>query len=70
MSPQLAREINAADAVGPDLLLCKQLSRRRPLRRRLLLDRGGGEVVVAELSLDDGQRHAFVGDLDGVGVAG
>jgi hypothetical protein len=26
--------------------------------------------MVAELSLDDGQRHAFVGDFDGVGVAG
>jgi hypothetical protein len=27
------------------------------------------EVAVAELPLDDHQRHAFVGELDGVSVA-
>jgi hypothetical protein len=33
------------------------------------VDRGDPEVAVAELALDDDQWHAFVGHLDGVGVA-
>ena len=33
------------------------------------IDRGRAEVGVAELALDDVERHAFTGELDGVGVA-
>src|SRR5215218_11291946 len=35
----------------------------------LEIDRGDPEVGVAELALDDDQRHAFAGHLDGVRVA-
>src|SRR5687767_8747286 len=35
----------------------------------LEVDRGDAEVGVAELALDDDQRHALAGHLDGVGVA-
>jgi hypothetical protein len=35
----------------------------------LQVDRGNAEVGVSELSLDDHERHAFVGHLDGVGMA-
>src|SRR5215211_3255403 len=35
----------------------------------LEIDRGDAEVGVAELALDDDQRHALAGHLDGVGVA-
>ena len=35
----------------------------------LQIDRGDAEVAVAELALDDDQRDAFAGHLDGVGVA-
>jgi hypothetical protein len=35
----------------------------------LQANRGRGEVGVAELALDDVERHAFAGELDGVGVA-
>src|SRR5215216_8134335 len=35
----------------------------------LQVDGGGAEVGVAELALDDVQGHAFVGELDRVGVA-
>jgi len=35
----------------------------------LELDRGDAEVAVAELALDDDERHALVRHLDGVGVA-
>src|SRR3954468_15036140 len=35
----------------------------------LQVDRGHAEVAVAELALDDVERDAFVGELDGVGVA-
>jgi len=35
----------------------------------LQVDRGDAEVGVAELVLDDVERHAFVCELDGVGVA-
>jgi hypothetical protein len=35
----------------------------------LQVDRGGAEVGVAELALDHVERHALVGELDGVGVA-
>ena len=34
----------------------------------LEIDRGDAEVGVAELALDDDQRHALAGHLDGVGV--
>jgi len=33
------------------------------------IDRGDAEVGVAELALDDDQRHALAGHLDGVRVA-
>src|SRR3954463_12800013 len=33
------------------------------------VDRGDAEVAVAQLALDDDERHALVGHLDGVGVA-
>jgi hypothetical protein len=55
MSPQPAREINAADAVGPDLLLCKQLSRRRPLRPRFRV-----RVVAAASSVFARAEEPFV----------
>jgi hypothetical protein len=35
----------------------------------LRVDRGDAEVAVAELALDDDQRHAFAGQLDGVRVS-
>src|SRR4051812_20352266 len=35
----------------------------------LEVDRGDAEVGVAELALDDDQRHAFAGHFDGVRVA-
>src|SRR4051812_3399734 len=35
----------------------------------LEVDRGDAEVAVAELALDDDERHALVCHLDGVGVA-
>ena len=35
----------------------------------LQVDRGDAEVAVAELALDDDERDAFAGHLDGVGVA-
>jgi hypothetical protein len=35
----------------------------------LQVNRGRAEVGVAELALDDVERHAFAGDFDGVGVA-
>src|SRR3954462_5565747 len=35
----------------------------------LEVDRGDAEVAVAELALDDDERNALVGHLDGVGVA-
>ena len=35
----------------------------------LQIDAGDGKVAVAELALDDDQRHAFTGHLDRVGVA-
>jgi hypothetical protein len=35
----------------------------------LQVDAGGAEVGVAELALDDVERHAFAGEFDGVGVA-
>src|SRR5215210_5958926 len=35
----------------------------------LEVDRGDAEVGVAELALDDDQRHALAGHFDGVGVA-
>jgi hypothetical protein len=35
----------------------------------LEVDRGDAEVAVAKLALDDDERDAFVGHLDGVGVA-
>jgi hypothetical protein len=35
----------------------------------LEVDRGDAEVGVAELALDDDQRHALAGHLDGVRVA-
>src|SRR3990170_1404456 len=35
----------------------------------LQIDRGDAEVGVAELALDDDQRHALAGHLDGVRVA-
>lgn len=35
----------------------------------LEVDRGDAEVAVAELSLDDDQRNAFVSHLDGMRVA-
>jgi hypothetical protein len=35
----------------------------------LQIDRGDAEVAVPELSLDDDQRHAFAGHLNGMGVA-
>jgi hypothetical protein len=35
----------------------------------LQVDRGGAEVCVAELALDDVERDALAGELDGVGVA-
>jgi hypothetical protein len=35
----------------------------------LQVDRGGAEVGVTELSLDDVQRHAFASELERVGVA-
>ena len=35
----------------------------------LEVGRGDAEVAVAELALDDKERDAFVGHLDGVGVA-
>jgi hypothetical protein len=35
----------------------------------LEVDRGGAEVGVAELALDDVQRHAFAGELERMGVA-
>src|SRR5215204_3891005 len=35
----------------------------------LEVDRGDAEVGVAELALDDDQRHALAGHLDGVGMA-
>src|SRR5215207_897208 len=35
----------------------------------LQVDRGDPEVGVAELALDDDQRHAFAGHLDGMRVA-
>jgi len=35
----------------------------------LEVDRGDAEVAVAELALDDDERHALVRHLDGVGVA-
>jgi hypothetical protein len=34
----------------------------------LQVDRGDAEVAMAELALDDDQRHAFAGELDGVSV--
>ena len=34
----------------------------------LQVDRSDAEVAVAELALDDDQRHAFAGELDGVRV--
>src|SRR3954452_14535896 len=34
----------------------------------LQIDRGDAEVAVAELALDDDQRHAFAGHLDGMRV--
>jgi hypothetical protein len=34
----------------------------------LQVDRGDAEVAVAALTLDDDQRHAFAGELDGVRV--
>src|ERR671925_1321961 len=34
----------------------------------LEVDTGDAEVAVPELALDDDQRHAFAGHLDGVGV--
>jgi hypothetical protein len=34
------------------------------------VDRGDPEVAVAELALDDGQRDALVGHLDGMCVTG
>jgi hypothetical protein len=33
------------------------------------VDAGGAEVGVPELALDDIERHAFTGALDGMGVA-
>jgi hypothetical protein len=33
----------------------------------LEIDRGDAEVAVSELALDDDQRDAFAGHLDGVG---
>jgi hypothetical protein len=35
----------------------------------LKVDRGDSEVGVSELALNDGQRNAFAGHLDGVRVA-
>ena len=35
----------------------------------LEVDRGDAEVAVSELALDDDQRDAFAGHLDGVGVS-
>ena len=35
----------------------------------LEVDAGGAEVGVAELALDDVERHAFAREFDGVGVA-
>jgi hypothetical protein len=35
----------------------------------LQVDRGDAEAGVPELALDDDQRHAFAGHLDGVGVS-
>ena len=35
----------------------------------LQVDRGGAEIRVAELALDDVERHALARKLDGVGVA-
>ena len=35
----------------------------------LQVDRGRAEVGVGELALDHVERHAFAGELDGVGVA-
>ena len=35
----------------------------------LQIDGSDAEVAVAELALDDDQRNAFAGHLDGVGVA-
>ena len=35
----------------------------------LEVDRGDAEVAVAELALNDDERHAFASHLDGVGVA-
>jgi hypothetical protein len=35
----------------------------------LEVNRGRAEVGVAELALDDVERHAFARELDGVGVA-
>src|SRR4051794_25874950 len=34
----------------------------------LEIDRGDAEIAVAELALNDDQRHAFMGHLDRVGV--
>src|SRR4051794_24918201 len=39
------------------------------LSNALQVDRGDAEVAVAQLTLDDDQRHAFVSHLDGVGVS-
>jgi hypothetical protein len=36
----------------------------------LEVDRGGAEVGVAELALDDVERDAFAGELERVRVAG
>jgi hypothetical protein len=35
----------------------------------LEVDRGDAEVAVAELALNDDERHAFASHLDGVGMA-
>jgi hypothetical protein len=32
-------------------------------------DRHDAEVAMAEMAVDDDRRHAFIGHLDGVGVA-